>query len=350
MGARDAAPPGSTGRRARVLGLLAGGACAAVALARADLGGVRGQLAGVRAHFLALAVAANCVSLAIQAARWRSVVRAPGIRVRYRDALVALVSGFAAGIALPARGGDLVRAHLLARRSGLETALVLAASLLDHVVGAVALVAVLAVVAASVPLPPWAESSVAIVAAVTAVAAAAAWMLRPRRGAPDAGAAAGLVARLRGGLAAVHEPRALLSALAWAGAGLVAEGAVALATLVAVGLPATPAAAALAVLAGSVAAAVPLAPGNAGSFELATTIAMGGVGASSEAALAFALVYHLAHLVPVAVLGGGALLRSAVTSPSRALPPLRGERGDTLPRTREAAQRAAEGKGDGDGS
>jgi len=312
--AREPAPAaaagGGTRRAVRIAGLLAVAAGAALALGRVDLAEAGASLAAARPGFLAAAVLANLASLAVHAARWRAVVRAPGVAVRYRDALAALVAGFAAGIALPARGGDLVRAHLLARRSGLPTASVLVASVLDYVVGTVALAAAVAALVLLVPLPAWVGRGLGGLAALAALAAVAAWLLRPR--ALAGGGPPGIVERLRAGLHAVHEPRALVAALGWAFAGWGAEVGVALATLHAVGLPATLAAAAIAVLAASVAVAVPLAPGNAGSFELATALAISGTGAAPHAALAFALAFHLVHLVPVALLGGAVLLRGAV--------------------------------------
>jgi hypothetical protein len=57
---------------------------------------------------------------------------------------------------------------------------------------------------------------------------------------------------------------------------------------------------------------VQLAPGNAGTFELATALAVTGAGAPGHAALAFAIVFHVAHLAPVALLGGAALVRDAL--------------------------------------
>lgn len=300
-------------RALRALGLVVLVAGGALALRRVDLAEVGAALAAAHPGLLAAAALANLCSLAAHAGRWRAVVRAPGVAVRYRDALAALVGGFAAGIAIPARGADLVRAHLLARRAGLSTASLLVASALDYVVGAVALVGLVAALLLAVPLPAWVGRGMAAVAALAAVGAVVAWLLRPRRsrGSPHHGEP-GLVDRLRAGLHAVHEPRALLTALAWAMAGWAAETAVALATLAAMGLPATLAVAAIAVLAGTAAAAVPLAPGNAGSFELATALAISGTGAPASAALAFAVAFHLAHLAPVALLGGAVLLRSAL--------------------------------------
>ncbi len=304
-----ASPPARAWSGIRIAALSALAAVAAAALARMDLRAVGASLVGARPSLLALAAAANLASLGAHAARWRAVVFAPGGRVRYRDALAAIVAGFAAGLVLPGRGGDLLRAHLLARRAGISTASVIAASALDYLVGTAAFVAALGAVGAAAPLPGWGLRALAVTGAIAAAAAIAAWFLRPGRSTP---AGHGLVARLRGGLAAVHDGRALAASFAWALVGWAAEGTIAFATLAALGLPATVAAAALAVLAASAAAAVAVAPGNAGSFEIATAIAVAGTGVPSGAALAFALAFHAVHVVPVALLGGAVLLRESV--------------------------------------
>jgi hypothetical protein len=286
----------------------------AAAVARVDLGEVLATLAGANAGLLGLAAGANLLSLAAHAARWRAVVIAPGGRVRYRDALAGLVAGFAAGLALPARGGDVVRAHLLATRSRLSTASVVAASGLDYIIGTVALVPALGAVALASPLPHWALRAIAALAAVGLGAAAVAWILRPHPDlVPPAAGTAGIVGRLRAGLAAVRQPRALLAALGWGLVGWAAEGAIAFATLAALGLPPSVAGAALAVLAGSVASVAPIAPASAGTFELATAVAVAGLGIPRDAALAFALAFHAVHVVPVALLGGAVLVRDALS-------------------------------------
>jgi uncharacterized membrane protein YbhN (UPF0104 family) len=305
----------------RAVGLAAGIACAAVAFLRVNLREVGVSLSGADPGYLALAVLANLASLAAHAARWRAVLHTPTVRVRWRDTIVALVAGFAASIVLPARGGDLVRAHLLARRAGLHTSSVVVASGLDYVVGTVAFVILLAALVASAPLPAWVTRTLWITAAAVAVAAAAAWALSPRTRtwAASGHGFGGFVNRLRAGLHAVRSPSALLVAGAWAVAGWTAETLIALATLAALGLPATFVNATIAVVAASGAAALGIGPGNAGSFELATQLALGGVGVAPEPALAFAVAFHLVHLVPVAVLGGAMLLRRAVWREARSV-------------------------------
>jgi peptidoglycan/xylan/chitin deacetylase (PgdA/CDA1 family)/uncharacterized membrane protein YbhN (UPF0104 family) len=307
--AAEAPPRGAGGRRLRIAALAGMAALAAWVLAHVDLRGVATTLASAHPGLLGLAVLANLGSLGAHAGRWRAVVLVPGRRVRFRDALASLLCGFAAGLVLPGRGGDLVRAHLLARRAGVSTATVVAASVLDYAVGIAALVLALAALGAAAPLPGWGLRALAACAVAAAAALGAAWLLRPRHGAPTG---EGMVAKLRGGLAALHDGRALAASVSWGLAGWIAEGAVALAALAALGLPATPVLAALVVLAASAAAAVGIAPANAGTFELATAVALAGVGVPSGAAVAFALAFHAAHVVPVAILGGALLLREGV--------------------------------------
>ncbi len=186
----------------------------------------------------------------------------------------------------------------------------MAASALDYVVGTVAFVVALGALGAAAPLPGWGLRALALTAALAAAAGAAAWLLRPGHGPTRS---TGLVARLRAGLAALHDARALATSVGWALAGWVAEGTIALATLAALGLPATPTAAALVVVAASAAAAVGISPGNAGTFEVATVVALAGLGVPTGEAVAFALAFHAVHVVPVALLGGAVLLREGVT-------------------------------------
>lgn len=308
--AASAPPARAGGRRLRLLALGAVAVLAGFAAARVDLRAVGASLAGASPGLLGLAALANLASLATHAARWRAVVLSPGGPVRYRDALVALLAGFAAGLVVPGRGGDLLRAHLLARRAGVSTAAVVAAAALDYVVGTAAMVVALGAVAAAAPLPGWGVRALVVLAALAAAALVAAWLLRPRRNAAAEGE--GLVARLRHGLAALHDVRAVAASFAWGLAGWVAEGTIAVATLAALGLPATPTVAALVVLAASAAAAIGISPGNAGTFELATAVVLAGLGVSSGDAVAFALAFHAVHVVPVALLGGAVLLREGL--------------------------------------
>jgi glycosyltransferase AglD len=312
---RLAVPPeGNLGRRPvlRLVGLLLVAGFAGVALANVDLSELVGTLASAKPEALLLAMAANVVSQWFHAGRWAAVVRPPGVRVRARDAFAPLVAGYAVGVAVPARAGDFVRAHLLARRTGLSTTSVLAAALLDYVVGTATLVPLIAALALATPLPAWARDALLAFAFVGGAGLAAVWLARPCAGHDASGRGlAGVWARLRAGLGAAHEPRALGKSFLWGIAGWGAELLVAWFSLAAVGLPTTLHVAGLLVVANTAANVISLSPGNAGPFEAAAALVVAGLGVGAAPALAFALLYHAAHLLPMFALGGIALLREA---------------------------------------
>ncbi len=303
-------------RALRLVGLAIVVAFAAFGVAEVDLGRLGASLAAASPGLVLLAALANVVNLVFHAFRWAAVVRPPGVRVRTVDVLAAMTAGFAVGIAVPARAGDLVRAHLLARRAGLRRSFVLASAALDYVVGTASLVPLVALLAMAIPLPSWARDALGVTAVASAGGVVALFFLRPpREGAPTDGPGfAGLLARLRSGLSALHDPGALARSLGWATAGWAAELAVAWATLAAVSIAPTLGLTALVVLATAAANAISVSPGNAGPFELAAMLPLAGIGIAPEPALAFALLFHLVHLAPVAAMGGWVLLREAARS------------------------------------
>lgn len=312
-----AAPPEESPghRRAlRLVGLAIVVVFAAFGVAEVDLRRLGASLAAAQPGLLLLAALANVANLVFHAYRWAAVVRPRGVRVRTADVLAATTAGFAVGIAVPARAGDLVRAHLLARRAGLGRSFVLASAALDYVVGTASLVPLVALLAVATPLPSWARDALGVTAVASAGGAVALFALRPPRdGAPgtEAPGLAGLVARLRSGLSAVREPGALARALGWASAGWAAELAVAWATLAAAGIAPDLGLSALVVLATAAANAISVSPGNAGPFELAAMLPLAGIGIAPEPALAFALLLHVVHLAPAAAMGGWVLLRES---------------------------------------
>ena len=309
-----ALPGGRPGRRGvlRLAGLALVAAFGAVALTRVDLREVVRTLASARPEALVLAMAANVLSQWLHAGRWAAVVRPPGVRVRARDAFAPLVAGYAVGVAVPARAGDFVRSHLLARRTGLSTTSILAAALLDYVVGTATLVPLIAALAFAAPLPSWARDALLVFAIVGGAGLAAVWLARPRAGHDASGGGlAGVWARLRAGLGAAHEPRALGKSFLWGLASWGAELLVAWFSLASLGLPVTLQLAGLLVVATTAANVISLSPGNAGPFEAAAALVVAGAGVAAAPALAFALLYHAAHLAPMFALGGFALLREA---------------------------------------
>lgn len=305
--------PAGRRRLVRLAGFAIAVAFGALALERVDAGELWTALVSANAGFLALAGASNLLSQWTRAARWAAVVRPPGAELRARHAFAPLVAGYAVAIVVPARAGDVVRSHMLARRTKLPTASVVAAALLDYVVGTVTLVPLLALLALAMPLPPWARQALLAFSAVGLGGFAALWLLRPPPGHDPLAhrGARGLVARLRGGLGAAHDPRAIAASLAWGLVGWGTELLVALFALAALGLPATLAVGGLLVAATTAANVISISPGNAGPFEVAAVLVLNGLGVDAERALAFALLYHVCHLAPTGLLGAAVLLRAA---------------------------------------
>jgi peptidoglycan/xylan/chitin deacetylase (PgdA/CDA1 family)/uncharacterized membrane protein YbhN (UPF0104 family) len=319
--AHEAAPPARRTRALRLLGLAVIAACAALAVRTVDLHEVIATLARASVPWLILASGANILALAFHSMRWREVVgAAAGTRVRRRDAFAALVAGFAVGLAVPARAGDVVRAHLLASRARLSTAAVIGTIALDYVVGGAALVPLLGILALVGPFPLWAREALALALAIAVAGGAAAWLLHPPAGARPGRGIRGSLLRLRLGLTAARRPSALLASSGWAALGWTGEVLIAFLALRAFGLHSNLHAAALAVIATTAAAFISVSPGNAGPFEVAATLAVAGLGGAREAALAFALGYHLVHVVPTALVGVAALARESRT---RSEPPRR---------------------------
>ncbi len=161
-------------RAVRLAGLAVVVILAGVAVRHTNLRALGAAVAGASPGLLLLAGACNVLSLAAHTRRWMAVVRTPGHRLRFRDAFSAVVAGFALGVVVPARAGDVLRAVLLSRHAKLPVASVLAAAVLDYVVGAATLVPLLALLALAMPLPGWAFKALLIFGAVAAAGALAA--------------------------------------------------------------------------------------------------------------------------------------------------------------------------------
>jgi uncharacterized protein (TIRG00374 family) len=163
-----------------------------------------------------------------------------------------------------------------------------------------------------IDIPGWLRSGSWVALALFAVAVTAVVAMRPverdgREPATDGTPArrlAHLLGKLQHGLTGVRQPRALALAFAASLVAWTLEVGVVLLTLRAIGLRLPVPAAFLVLAAVNLALAFPVAPpANVGTLELGATLALVEFGVAKERALAFAILYHLLQVVPIAVMG-----------------------------------------------
>jgi uncharacterized protein (TIRG00374 family) len=286
-----------------------------------------------RAHpaWVTAAAAVYMAAVYAMAGRWRALLTPVAPLVTRAESFQAMVMGFAVSIVVPARAGELARAEWLARATRLPRATILGTILLDQVVNAVGLFCGVAVLPSLLDLPAWLHSAIWLAVAVFAGATSVVYFFRPRAGRPalattaDSGrrvraALAGFVARVRLGLSALHDRRALVRALGESAVAWLLEIVVVDLTLRAFDIPVPFGASLLVLMAANLALVVPFAPpANLGTLELGATLALMEYGVPKEHALAFALVYHLLQVIPIGA-GGLALAGRTLLSGPQAVP------------------------------
>jgi hypothetical protein len=310
----------SPGRRRRTFALH--GAAAAVLVASmawafhdVSPAAVWSSMSVAEPGWLALAAGLNLFVLLFQSARWLALIRPLAPRVRLAEAFKSTVVGYAISSVVPARAGEIARIEWLGRYTGLSRLSVLGSVLLDQLVNAAGLLVGVALLPLFVTVPLWMRQSgwFALVLFVVGVVVVAA--LRRAASTPDGALSERLsrlplrmvttaLARVRHGLLACGEPRALFYSL---GASLVAWGFeinVTALSVRAVGLHVPIVASIVVLIAVNLALAVPFAPpGNLGTLELGATLALLEFGIKKEQALAFALCYHFLQVIPIGIIG-----------------------------------------------
>lgn len=303
------------------------GACLFFATRGTDWRQVRAVLAAADPAWVAAGLIASGATLVIRAQRWVRLLRPVG-DVPVGAALSATAIGFASGVVLPLRLGELVRPALLARRTGLGLGAALSSVVVERLLDV--LVIVLCFLALSVVYPlPVAVRAGARALAVVATGGFAVLVLAQRRrpaaerwlrallrraperlAAPLRRAAAGLL----DGCKALADARTLgvvclFSAYLWAVTGLIY-----LCAIRALDLPVPALSGALASVV-IVAAFVflPQAPGLIGTWQAGCVVALGLFGAPRDLAVGYAfLTWLLAMLVQVG-LGGFFLMREGLS-------------------------------------
>ncbi|MCU0538493.1 MAG: flippase-like domain-containing protein [Desulfobacterales bacterium] len=148
--------------RKRTLHLAIGAAvtllCIWLALRGVDLEQVARALAGARYGMVALAVAAMMAAHALRALRWRYLL-CPVKRVGTGRLFSALMIGYAANSFLPAHLGELLRAFVIGKKSGIPAGAAFGSIVVERILDVIALIAVMGLVVIVHPFPAWVEAS-----------------------------------------------------------------------------------------------------------------------------------------------------------------------------------------------
>jgi glycosyltransferase 2 family protein len=258
---------------------------------------------GVGYAWLAVALLLSSCTLALRGHRWHAILRLAGVPHRRRDAYGLTLVAYMGNNVLPARGGELLKIGLLGERSAARRREILGTVVAERLLDAVVLAALFAGLTwAGVDGAPSGRGGAAVAGAILLGAAAAlAFYLRLRRHGrfdrfaatvrPVAGASK-LFARPQG------VPLGLASLLIWLLEGLTF---LLIARALEVELEVLAAVAVVAIA--SLFAAIPAAPGYAGTFDAGLVVGLHAAGVEGGEAVSVLLLARFMLFVPVTVAG-----------------------------------------------
>jgi uncharacterized protein (TIRG00374 family) len=249
------------------------------------------------------------VVFALQALRWYLVMK-PLLGLGYWQAYGAQVGAMAFNAVLPARGGDLLRAQYLARRTGKSAATILGTEAVDRWLDWSSWLSLLLVFSLTSTVPRWLYAALGSVSAFLLVWAGVMTILSKLRYVAPRGSRIGaLYVAFLAGVVAFRSRRTLLIALLIAPLPWLWETWVL--TLLGRAFDFDlPLGTAFSVLIGFNIAMVVPSPGAIGPVEAGGTAALVAAGVEQSKALAYMFVYHFSILLP-GIAAGVAILASA---------------------------------------
>ena len=318
-------PPASRGRVPRVsfmartvLGLAISLVALFLVFRTVDLGAALAILRTASPAWIAVMFVAMLADIGVRALRWQ-VILAPVARVRYLRTVQYLTVGYAANNVLPARLGELVRAHYVGDREGVSRSTALGTIVVERVIDFTVLVAIAA--AALVILGVRGDLSVAVTVGVVVAAVLVLGLVvalvghrlpgfdRAERAAERYPRIRALAETFRAGLGVAGRPHTMVPAIA------LSLGAWTLTTITfaaggqAVGIQLAWSQAALLAAGVNLVTAIPSGPGFVGTWELAAVRILALFGVASDTAFAFALLVHVSTLAMTTTIGAVSFLR-----------------------------------------
>ncbi|MHB1161379.1 MAG: lysylphosphatidylglycerol synthase transmembrane domain-containing protein [Chloroflexota bacterium] len=321
----DRGSSGWKGQARMLLGIAISVACLVLLLWNIEWARFWSALEGADYWWLLPVFVAIGADLWIKVVKWHLLLLPAG-NVSRTNLLYSMSVGYLVNTVLPGRLGELARTYMLAKMEGVSLVAVLSTVALDRILDVVAVALLLAVVLPSTDLPSWVGQSGLLVGAggvgllaLCTLLAYPRWrslLLRLLAASPTFPGkklvekwAEALCLGLEG-LKGVG-PLARVAA-ATAGIWIVTVLAAYLAQLV-FHIQAPFWAAALVVAITNLGMVVPSSPGYVGVYHYLVVLALGAFGVERELALGYAVVFHLAWLLPVCLLGVFGLWRRGLT-------------------------------------
>jgi hypothetical protein len=293
----------------------------AVIVSRVNLVKLVHAFSGVAWVWVAGVFLLNVVNTWVEAFRWRIILSSVKRETRTLNAFAAMLVGVVGNTVLPLRLGDGARAYFLARRERLSTASSLGSVMLDRIMDVTFFLIMVLLATLVFDFPRLIERA-GVFAAIGVGVALAVFIvlivLRPhievRFGSKIGARLAGQIHRFTVGLSSIKRagillPAGVLSALSWI-----------LRILMVVFMFKAfhfdlPGVAAVVVLVfTNLGIAAVSTPANLGGFELSTLAAFTLFGVDTERALSCAIVFHAVEVVPMVLLGLGALALTGIKS------------------------------------
>lgn len=253
--------------------------------------------------WLALALGLSLVALAVRGWRWHRIMRLAHIDHRATDAYGLTAVGYMGNNVLPARGGEVLKIAILGTRSSSRRREILGSVIAERMLDAVALAALFVVLSGlGLADSPAGGLTVALVAGtlVAGFLALAGYLWLRRRGRFE-------------GFASLVRPVARASKLFahWGGVPIAAatvgiwtlEGLNAAVLSRSVGLSLTVTDGVMVIVLASLLAAVPAAPGYAGTFDAGMVLGLKAAGITGGAAVSVLLLARCVYFVPPTVVG-----------------------------------------------
>jgi len=310
--ASPANAPGGRRGLTIALGLLTSALFLFLAGWRLDWVEIRAGFASAR-PFPGVLVAAGCYVVGhwVRGFRCRALVSQYSL-MSLPTATSVVVVGYAANNLLPMRGGELVRAGMLAERTGVGASQALTVTFLERVLDGLTIIALLLVSLAVVPASPLIDEilrvGLIVFGAATGLIAIAVLVPAPLVRFGTRFGLARFALGVTNGVAYLRQPRGLLLAVVTSALVWVLEAAMFYFVLPTVGLDAHVSWAVLAMAVTNLGILVPSSPGFIGPFHFFCAQALLLVGVAAETAFGYAAIVHLVFYIPITLWGVGVIV------------------------------------------